>query len=116
MAIILWPNRPDAVLASGAIFREMCIFCGNPGLVHAKVDDGALVFAGSSGGAPSGGSFAAPPPPGTATELTYLNGLTSTNAIAATSFWTWNDNNPATYSNASYAAKWGSSTPGTPGG
>src|SRR5262245_36307528 len=94
----------------------MCIFCGHPGLVHTSADDAPLLFAGASGGNSSGGSSAAPPPAGTATELTYLNGLTSTGTIAATSFWTWRDNNPATYSSSSYAVKWGSSTPGTPGG
>ena len=37
--------------------------------------------------------------------------------MAGTSFWTWNGNNPATYSSTtSSAAKWGSSTPGTSGG
>src|SRR5205807_697241 len=74
------------------------------------------LFAGSSGSSASAGSFAAPPPAGTGTELAYLNGITSAGTIAATSFWTWNANNPATYSNASYAAKWGSASPGTPGG
>ena len=53
---------------------------------------------------------------GAQAEISYLNGLTSSGTIAGTSFWTWNYNNPATYSNTSYAAKWGSPTPGTPGG
>jgi Peptidase M10 serralysin C terminal/CARDB len=94
----------------------MCILCGRPGLVHASMADaGPTLFAGSSGSNASGGSFAAPLP-GTDAELTFLNGITSASKIAATSFWTWNNNNPATYSNSSWAAKWGSPTPGTPGG
>ena len=40
--------------------------------------------------------------------------------MTATSFWTWNgwpvQTIPATYSSTSDAAKWGSTTPGTPGG
>ena len=42
--------------------------------------------------------------------------MTASNRVAATSFWTWFGNNPATYSSGqSDAAKWGSSIPGTPG-
>jgi serralysin len=64
----------------------------------------------------SGMSVAAAPPPGAEGEVAFLSGVTSSNTMASTSFWTWNGNNPATYSTTSDAAKWGSPTPGTPGG
>jgi hypothetical protein len=64
----------------------------------------------------SGMSVAAAPPPGAEGEVAFLSGVTSLNTVVATSFWTWNGNNPATYSPTSDAAKWGSPTPGTPGG
>jgi peptidase M10/serralysin-like protein len=94
----------------------MCALCGRPGLVH----DGGFpvaVQAGDSGSGASGASAAAALPVGSQAEISFLNGLTSSGTIAATSFWTWNYDNPATYrSSLSYAAKWGSATPGTPGG
>jgi hypothetical protein len=66
----------------------------------------------------SGMSVAATPPPGAAAEVAFISGVTSSNQVAATSFWTWNGNkNPATYSaTTSSAVKWGSPTPGTSGG
>jgi serralysin len=64
----------------------------------------------------SGMSVAATPPPGAAAEVAFISGVTSSNQVAATSFWTWNSDNPATYSTTSNAVKWGSSTPGTSGG
>src|SRR5262245_61715549 len=95
----------------------MCMLCGRPSLVHASAADGApWLSAGSSGNNASGASFAATPPPGTDAELAYLNGVTSAGKIADTSFWTWNYNNPASYSGSSWASKWGSPTPGTSGG
>src|SRR5262245_269097 len=97
----------------------MCILCGRPGLLH-DVGGGAAISApnASESGSNSAGASAAAatPPPGSAGELSYLNGLTSTNQIAATSFWTWNGNNPASYSSMSWASKWGNPTPGTSGG
>src|SRR5262249_52567765 len=59
---------------------------------------------------------AAIPPAGSDAEVAFLSGVTSSNKVAATSFWTWNGNKPATYSSISDAAKWGSATPGTSGG
>src|SRR5438093_916219 len=64
----------------------------------------------------SGMSLAATPPPGAETEVAFISGVTSLNTVVATSYWTWNGDNPATYSNTSEAAKWGSPTPGTSGG
>ena len=66
----------------------------------------------------SGMSVAATPPPGAAAEVAFISGVTSSNQVAATSFWTWNGDKPATYSaTTSSAVKWGSSpTPGTSGG
>ena len=63
----------------------------------------------------SGLSFAATPPAGSGAEITFLSGVTASNQTAATSFWTWNRNNPATYDSTSLAAKWGNAIPGTPG-
>jgi serralysin len=64
----------------------------------------------------SGMSVAATPPPGAAAEVAFISGVTSSNQVAATSFWTWNGDKPATYSTTSSAVKWGSPTPGTSGG
>ena len=62
-------------------------------------------------------SVAATPPPGAAAEVAFISGVTSSNQVAATSFWTWNGNKSATYSaTTSSAAKWGNPTPGTSGG
>src|SRR5262245_35320711 len=96
----------------------MCALCGRPELVH---PDGAgfpvAVQAGESGsGASLVASGAAALPVGSQAQISFLNGLTSSGTVAATSFWTWNYNDPATYSSTSWAAKWGSTTPGTPGG
>jgi Ca2+-binding RTX toxin-like protein len=102
----------------------MCISCGHPGLVHdgpdaTPFDSGAVGGAISLGGASlnnSGPSFAATPPAGSEAEIAFLSGVTASDRVAATSFWTWFGNNPATYSSGqSDAAKWGSSIPGTPG-
>ena len=50
-------------------------------------------------------------------EITFITGVTASGAVAGTSFWTWNEDTPATYSSTeSYAAKWGSATAGTSGG
>src|SRR6185437_9260316 len=63
---------------------------------------------------------ATPIPAGSASEVAFLSGLTSAGTVAATSFWTWNSDTPATYDPAiSFAAKWGSPTvspTGAPGG
>ena len=47
-------------------------------------------------------------------EVTFISGVTAQGTVAAKSFWTWNDNEPATYSTGySYEAKFGSSRAGT---
>ncbi len=55
-----------------------------------------------------------------ADEITYISGITADAKVAATSYWTWNDDDAATYdSTYSYAAKWGGtalSGSGTAGG
>ena len=48
-------------------------------------------------------------------EISFISGVTAQGTIAAKSFWTWADNNPATYNNTSYEAKWGATSAGTPG-
>ena len=67
----------------------MCIFCGKSGLLHDFGSVAATFYAGADGSG-SSAAAAATPPPGSAAEIAYLNGLTSTNQVAATSFWTWN--------------------------
>ena len=49
-------------------------------------------------------------------EVAFISGVTANGTIAPNSFFTWNYDNPATYSNYGSARKWGSSKPGTPGG
>ena len=49
-------------------------------------------------------------------EVTFLAGVDENNKVAPTSYFTWNDDTPATYGTSSTAIKWGSSTPGTSGG
>lgn len=49
-------------------------------------------------------------------EVTFISGVTPQGTVAAQSFWTWNNDQPATYSNSlSYEAKWGADRAGTPG-
>jgi serralysin len=72
----------------------------------------------------SSGSFsAATPPSGSAAEIAFISGVTSSGTVAGTSFGSWEAagaRNPATYSSTfSWATKWGStslSASGTPGG
>lgn len=47
------------------------------------------------------------------TEVTYITGLSAGGTLVSQSFWTWNDDNPATYGGMNFAAKFGSGTPGT---
>lgn len=48
-------------------------------------------------------------------EFEYISGVTPGGAISPTSFWTWNEDDPATYSTTkAYEAEWGASTAGTP--
>lgn len=49
-------------------------------------------------------------------EIEYIGGVTGTGTTAATSFWTWNGNNPATYSTSQSGHKWGGTAIGTAGG
>ena len=100
----------------------MCILCGRPWLVH---DTGGGDAPSADAGGQSGSSVLAPVglsasasaiPTGSDPEIAFLSGGTSSATVAATSFWTWNGNNPATYSSVSDAAKWGSPAPGAPGG
>ena len=58
-------------------------------------------------------------PAGSESEIAFISGVTSGAKVAATSFATWNDDTPATYSTSSTMVKWGSnvlSTSGTSGG
>jgi serralysin len=99
---------PDALGASD-LFDTQTDFSVRPGT---SGSGGVNALATSA----SGMSVAAAPPPGAEGEVAFLSGVTSSNTVAPTSFWTWRGNNPATYSATSDAAKWGSPTPGTPGG
>jgi hypothetical protein len=49
-------------------------------------------------------------------EIAFLAGVDENNEVAPTSYFTWNNDHPATYGTSSTAIKWGDSTPGTPGG
>ena len=47
-------------------------------------------------------------------EVSYITGVAANGTLVAQSFWTWNDDNPATYNPANnYTAKFGAATPGT---
>jgi len=48
-------------------------------------------------------------------EVSFISGVTAQGTIAAKSFWTWADNNPATYNSTSTEGKWGETRAGTPG-
>ena len=48
-------------------------------------------------------------------EISFISGVTAQGTIAAKSFWTWADNDPATYNNTSFEAKWGATQAGTAG-
>jgi len=70
-----------------------------------------LVYAPMGGsGSPDGAS------PSLASTVAFINGINANGTVAATSFWTWNDNTPATYAGDSNAHKWGAATADTPGG
>ena len=50
-------------------------------------------------------------------EIAFISGVTAAGRVAATSFWTWNRNSPATYQPViSGASKWGSGTLGSGSG
>jgi serralysin len=57
-----------------------------------------------------------PVSPSMASEVAFISGVDSTGKTAATSFWTWNGDTPATYASVSDAHKWGTPTAGTSGG
>jgi Ca2+-binding RTX toxin-like protein len=54
--------------------------------------------------------------PGMSAEEAYVSGVDTSGHVAATSFWTWNSNTPATYASSSDAHKWGLPASGTAGG
>jgi hypothetical protein len=87
-----------------------------PGLLEDSGALGATIALAGASNSNSGLSLTATPPSASQAEIAFISGVTSSNKVAATSFWTWNGNSPATYSGTSDAAKWGSSTPGTSGG
>ncbi|HEX2592423.1 MAG TPA: M10 family metallopeptidase [Rhizomicrobium sp.] len=62
-------------------------------------------------------TLASPPVgPSQADEVAFINGINPNGTATATSFWTWNYDNPATYASKSGAAKWGANTAGTTSG
>jgi serralysin len=82
---------------------------------HANPDATALDLAAASYHlpyAPEG----APTSPSMASEVAFISGIDSSGKVVGTSFWTWNDDNSATYSSTSNAHKWGTPTAGTAGG
>ncbi|MGH6871366.1 MAG: M10 family metallopeptidase C-terminal domain-containing protein [Rhizomicrobium sp.] len=54
--------------------------------------------------------------PSMSAETAFISGADSSGDVVGTSYWTWNNNNPATYATRSNAHKWGSATSGTTGG
>lgn len=46
-------------------------------------------------------------------EISYISGITAQGTIAGQSYWTWNDDEPATYGSRSSAAKWGAGSRGS---
>ncbi|HEY1629754.1 MAG TPA: M10 family metallopeptidase C-terminal domain-containing protein [Rhizomicrobium sp.] len=54
--------------------------------------------------------------PTMAQETAFISGIDASGKTVATSFWTWNNNNPASYAVRSDDHKWGSSTSHTAGG
>ena len=54
--------------------------------------------------------------PTQADEISFISGVNADGTVAATSFHTWNGDQPATYDTVSDASKWGSSKAGTSGG
>ena len=59
---------------------------------------------------------ASPAPNGTEAEVAFLSGMTYTNTVAATSFATWNADNPATFATSARVHKFGGTSDGTAGG
>ena len=55
-------------------------------------------------------------PPNMESEIEFISGITSTGPVAATSYWLWNKNNPATYATTGPVFKWGGNTAGSGGG
>jgi serralysin len=49
-------------------------------------------------------------------ELTFISAVDGSGHVAATSFWSWNNDHPATYGLSTDAAKWGSTVIGSGGG
>ncbi len=54
--------------------------------------------------------------PSMASETAFISGIDSGGNVVGTSFWTWNNDNPASFAGRSDAHKWGSATSGTTGG
>ena len=46
-------------------------------------------------------------------EITFLSGLEANGIVAAQSFWSWNDDSPATFGPGNATSKWGSRTAGS---
>ena len=49
-------------------------------------------------------------------EIAFLTGVTSSNTVAAVSYYTYDGNIPPAYNTVAQAIKWGDTTPGTAGG
>ncbi len=58
-------------------------------------------------------SAAPPTSPSQASEIAFISGVNADGTIAATSFNSWNGDDPATYASYSYANKWGGASPST---
>jgi Ca2+-binding RTX toxin-like protein len=54
--------------------------------------------------------------PSMADEVAFISGIDAGGNVVGTSFWTWNNDNPATYATRSDVHKWGTGTAATAGG
>lgn len=79
--------------------------------------DGVGLFPGATDGAISVAALTdAAIPSGWESEIAFISGVTSSETLEDTAYWTWKYDKPATYDTESYAFKWGDTHPGTGSG
>ena len=84
---------------------------------HASVEDIHTAFVAPHATLLGGGSGTTQDiSPSMANETAYVSGIDATGHVVGTSFWTWNNDNPATYATRSNAHKWGAAQSDTLGG
>ncbi|HEY2069044.1 MAG TPA: M10 family metallopeptidase [Rhizomicrobium sp.] len=89
----------------------------HPWLQHGGDNDGSSFVLPRFGAAlNSESSSPADTSPSMASEVAFISGVDAGGDIVGTAYWTWNSNDPATYSGRSNAHKWGTAATGTAGG